>query len=312
MKAFIFDPLWNSLATKELVDRLHRVDLDFQVTTEIAPLGDCHALFDGSDERILCLSPDYVDWRLTAADYQQIPNLTAILIAATSFSWVDTAYADNHGIAVCNIRNFSTQAVAEWAIAVMFSLARRIPLLIKDGFPLNYGTDFLKYRGVEIKGKTAGIVGMGNIGSSIAERCAALGMTVTYWSRKTRNDAYGYVDLTQLMAESDVIFLTLPSNEETSALLTSDLLTGMRRTAMFITIAHKLFDEEIVLDMVENDRLFGFGFQADPETFDRYSGNIWAAPPYAWDTDAAMHNSVSQWIENMCLATRRKFPTRIN
>ena len=178
MKAFIFDPLWNELVTEDLKNQLQASGLEITVTAEIAPLSNCKELFEGNEERILCLNPDYVGWKLTAEDYKDIPNLKAILGAATSFSWVDMSYASENSIPVCNIRNFSTQAVAEWATTMMLNLARQIPRLIKDGFPLDFDKDFMKYRGIELKGKTVGIVGLGTIGSAIAERAQGLGMNV--------------------------------------------------------------------------------------------------------------------------------------
>jgi phosphoglycerate dehydrogenase-like enzyme len=129
MKAFIFDPLWNELVTEDLKNQLQASGLEITVTTEIAPLSNCKELFEGNEERILCLNPDYVGWKLTAEDYKDIPNLKAILGAATSFSWVDMSHASENNIPVCNIRNFSTQAVAEWATTMMFNLARQVPRL---------------------------------------------------------------------------------------------------------------------------------------------------------------------------------------
>lgn len=153
MKAFIFDPLWDELVTDELIDKLKATNIELIVTTKIASLSDCAALFEGDDERIICVNPDYVNWRLKSDDYKGIPNLKAILGAATSFSWIDESYANENGITIANVRNFSTQAVAEWAVSMLFNVARQVPKLIKDGFPLDFDKDFMKYRGVELHGK---------------------------------------------------------------------------------------------------------------------------------------------------------------
>lgn len=312
MKAFIFDPLWDELITTELEDKLKASGLDVMLTKDLAPLSDCKALFEGNEERILCLNPDYVSWKLAADGYKGIPNLKAILGAATSFSWVDTSYADEHSIAVCNIRNFSTQAVAEWAITMTFNLARQTPRLIKDSFPLDFDKDFMKYRGVELRGKKAGIIGLGNIGSAIAERCSGLGMEVSYWSRSPKQSEYKYIELAQLMTDSDVIFPTMALTDETKALLTDDLLRSMKPTAIFISIVHELFNQGLVLDMVKQGKLFGFGFEAEPQTFNKYEGNVWAAPAYAWVTDGSMHNSMVLWVENMVNAAQGKYPNKVN
>lgn len=312
MKLFIFDPLWEELATPEHKQKLAKLFSEIIVTKAIAPLAECTALFEGNEERILCVNPDYVNWMLEVSDYKNIPGLKAILVQATSFSWIDMRYASENDIPVCNIRNFSTQAVAEWAMTIMFNLARQTPRLIKDSFPLDFDKDFMKYRGVELCGKTAGIVGLGNIGSAIAERCKGLGMNVVYWSKTSKTSDYELCELTQLFANADVIFPTMVLNDETKKIITPKLIRSMKPSAMLVSVAHEMFDEQLVLDMVKGGKLFGFGFEASPASFDQYEGNVWAAPAYAWVTDGSMNNSVDKWVENMVNAANGKFPNRVN
>ena len=312
MKAFIFDPLWDNLITDELSNQLKNSGLELVITKNIAPLSDNKALYEGSEERILCINPDYVGWKLSSDDYKNIPNLKAILGTATSFSWVDIAHANKANIPVCNIRNFSTQAVAEWTVAMMFNVARQTPRLIKDNFPLDFDKDFMKYRGVELQGKTAAIIGLGNIGSAIAQRLRGLGMNVVHWSKPAKQSEYEYRDLPELFATADVIFPTMALNDETKNLITSELLTSMKPSAMFISIVHEMFDEQLILDMVKNGKLFGFGYQTSPASFNKHEGNVWAAPAYAWVTDGSMHNVMVKWVENMVNASQNSFPNRIN
>ena len=312
MKAFIFDPLWDDLVTDELLEKINDSGLELKVTKEIAPLSECRELFEGDEERLLCLNPDYVSWNLPSSDYKDIPNLKAILIASTGFEWVEQDVANERNIPICQIVNFSTQAVAEWAVMMMFNLARQTPRLIKDDFPLDYDKDFMKYRGVQLKGKTAGIIGLGHIGSSIAEACKGLGINVVYWSRSSVNDAYEKVTLEELMSTADVIFPTVAKNAETLALITDEYLNSMKKSAILVDIAHGLFDQEKVLAMVKNGDLFGYGFEGKPSEFTKFDGNVWAAPSYAWTTYESMHNSVVLWTDNMVSATKNEFPARVN
>ncbi len=312
MKAFIFDPLWDDLITDELLSKLKGSSLDLVVTKEIAPLSNCKELFEGKEERLLCLNPDYVSWKLTSNDYKDIPNLKAILIASTGFEWVNQDAANNKNIPICQIVNFSTQAVAEWAVMMMFNLARQTPRLIKDNYPLDFDKDFMKYRGVQLKGKTAGIIGLGHIGSAIAEACKGIGMNVVYWSRSSTNEAYKKVELEQLLSTSDVIFPTAAKNPETLALISDEHIKSIKKSAILIDIAHGLFNQEKVLDMVAKGDLFGYGFEGEPNEFTKFEGNVWAAPSYAWTTFESMHNSVVLWTDNMVSATKNEFPNRVN
>jgi len=312
MKAFIFDPLWDDLVTDDLLTKIKASGLEIFVTKEIAPLSECKELFEGEEERLLCLNPDYVSWKLPSSDYKDIPNLKAILIASTGFEWVEQDVANERNIPVCQIVNFSTQAVAEWALMMMFNLARQTPRLIKDNYPLDFDKDFMKYRGVQLKGKTAGIIGLGHIGSAIAEACNGIGMDVVYWSRSSTNDAYKQVSLEQLMSTADVIFPTAAKNPETLALITDDHIKSMKKSAILVDIAHGLFNQEKILTMVTRGDLFGYGFEGEPNQFTKFEGNVWAAPSYAWTTYESMHNSVVLWTDNMVSATKNEFPTRVN
>jgi D-3-phosphoglycerate dehydrogenase / 2-oxoglutarate reductase len=183
---------------------------------------------------------------------------------------------------------------------------------IKDGFPLDFDKDFMKYRGVELKGKTVGIVGLGTIGSAIAERAQGLGMNVVYWSKSPKGSPYKYVELSDLFSTADVIFPTMAINEESKKLITPKLLASMKPSALFVSVVHDLFDEQVVLDMVKNGKLFGFGFEAEPSSFKKYEGNVWAAPAYAWTTDGSMNNSMVKWVENMIDAKNYKFINKVN
>jgi phosphoglycerate dehydrogenase-like enzyme len=312
MKAFIFDPLWDELVTDELLTKIAKSGLEIKVTKEIAPLSECKELFEGDEERLLCLNPDYVSWKLPSDDYKDIPGLKAILIASTSHEWVKQDVANERNIPICQIVNFSTQAVAEWAIMMMFNLARQTPRLIKDNYPLDFDKDFIKYRGVQLKGKTAGIIGLGHIGSALAEACKGLGMNVIYWSRSSTNDAYEKVSLQELMSNADVIFPATAKNTETLALISDEHIKSMKKSAMLVDIAHGLFNQEKILAMVAQGDLFGYGFEGEPGEFTKYEGNVWAAPAYAWTTYESMYNSVVLWTDNMVSATKNEFPTRVN
>jgi len=312
MKAFIFDPLWDELVGDELLSKLHENNIEPIVTKEIAPPSVNKALFEGDEERLLCLNPDYVSWKLTSEDYKGIPNLKGIMIASTGFEWVEQSTANERNIPICQIVNFSTQAVAEWAVMMLYNLARQTPKLIKDGFPLDYDKDFMKYRGIQLKGRTAGIIGLGHIGNAIAEACKGLGMNVVYWSRSSTNENYGKLSLEELLSTSDVIFPTAAKNPETLSLITDEHIKSMKQSAILVDIAHGLFDQDTVLGMVAKGDLFGYGFEGKPNEFAKFEGNVWAAPSYAWTTYESMHNSVVLWVDNMVSASNGEFPNKVN
>jgi phosphoglycerate dehydrogenase-like enzyme len=312
MKAFIFDPLWDELVTTDLLDNLKSAGVEIVVVKEIAPLKDCVELFEGDEDRLLCLNPDYVGWKLTNADYESIPHLKAIFTESTGYEWVEQDAANRLNIPICNIVKFNTQSVAEWAIMMMFNLARQTPRLIKDGFPLDFDKDFMKYRGIQLVGKTAGIIGLGNIGSAIAERCKGLGMNVVYWSRNSVNDAYQKLSLEELLTTADVIFPTTAKNDETTTLINDDMIRTIKKEAMVVDVVHCMFNHQLLLDRVASGELLGYGFEGEPTEFAKFEGNVWAAPAYAWATYESMYNSVAKLVNNIVSATKNDFPTKVN
>jgi phosphoglycerate dehydrogenase-like enzyme len=195
---------------------------------------------------------------------------------------------------------------------MMLNLARQTPRLIKNNYPLDYDRDFIEYRGIQLKGKTAGIIGLGNIGSSIAESCKGLGMNVIYWSRSSTNSSYKKVALSELVATADVIFPATAKTPETLALISDAHIDSMKKSAILVDIAHGLFNRAKIIDMIAKGHLFGYGFEGAPHEFTKLEGNIWAAPAYGWATYESMHNSMTRWVDNMVSAARNEFPMRVN
>ncbi len=79
---------------------------------------------------------------------------------------------------------------------------------------------------------------MGRIGTRIAEMTQAFGMDTYYWSRSTRDSRFTYLELADLIRESDVLFYTLAKNDETLHILSPELLANLKKTALVVSIAH--------------------------------------------------------------------------
>jgi len=302
---FIFDGIFESVVGGEQLAGLRAAGVDIRVISKKCKITDYAPLQDGATRKILCINPDFVDWNFTADDYKDIPGLQLIISSSDNISWLDTAYADSHGIRYDALDNLTTEyaAVAEYAITIMMSLARNIPRLSRDGFPLDYAHDFVKYQGMDIAGKTAGIIGLGNIGGAIANRCSGLGMKVTHWSRSEKTgEGYEYRELDDLLSRSDVIFPTLKPNAETRTMLPNKRLAHIKPDALVVSVVSGLIDDAYLARRVAEQRLFGFGYGADPNTFADYRGNVWAVPDYAWATKTNMSQSYEQFVRKIMQA----------
>lgn len=195
---------------------------------------------------------------------------------------------------------------------MMLNVARKVPLMIKDNFPLNFGSDFQTYQGMNLKGKKAGIIGLGNIGTAIAARCQGLGMDVSYWNRSSKNNTYTASELKTLLTQSDVIFPCIADNDETKKIITDDMLRSIRSDAMVISLVHKYYNHHLLIDRVAKNDLYGYGFEAEPASFLKYTGNVWAAPAYAWCTDGSLRSAMDLFVEAIVNAAQGRYPHQVN
>lgn len=190
-------------------------------------------------------------------------NLKVVGRAGVGVDNIDLAAANAHGVTVVNSPTATSIAVAEHTIALMFSLARSIPRADASMKTGQWAKKELE--GIELTGKTLGIVGMGNIGEEVARRAAALGMTVL------GNDAIlspeeieargaEPVDLDALYARSDFITLHIPLNQETRGMIDGQALGKMKRGVRLICTARGgIIDETALLGALESGQVAAAG-----------------------------------------------------
>jgi len=306
MKIIILSPNVDTVFTPEQKKQLQDAG---QVTYVSKPqsLIDIPELMS-EGEKILAFDPDFSEWIVKNDEIEKIPDLKAICLQTTSFSWIDTDFANSKDIPITNLRGFSSVAVAEWATMMMLSLARKLPIIIKD----NWQQDYSKHKGIELRGKTAGIIGVGNIGKTIAANCQGLGMNVQYWSKTSRDKDLTYVELTELMKTSDIIFPVVAQNKDTQGMITDDMLQSMKKTAIFISVIHNVYNHQLLLDMVKNGNAYGYGFEDPKARIGDFEGNVWAGPELAWCTEDSMRKNAVQWVASIISATKGDFPTKVN
>lgn len=306
MKIIVLSPNKEAVFTEAEISKLKAAS-EVIFETEPKDIRQIPALM-ADEDKILALDPDFVGWKFTKEDIDAIPRLKTICLQTTSFSWIDTAHAASKGIPVTNLRGFSTEGVAEYALFMLLGVARKFPLVMKDGFK----QDFIKHKGIEFKGKRVGIIGLGNNGHRFAEVCKGIGMEVVYWSRKSRDEAYRYASLEEVISTSDVIFPALAQNDETKNILTDDLLKTMKSSAIFVSTVHKIFNHQLLLDLTKQNKIFGYAFEEDNASPMTHEGNVFAIPAIAWCTDESMKKNGEMWVSSILDALKVNFPTKIN
>lgn len=181
---------------------------------------------------------------------------------------IDIPAGQSKGVTVKNTPAASSNSVAELALAHMFSLARYVG--IANVTMRNGEWNKKKYQGVEIAGKTLGIVGMGRIGRSLAAKAEALGMTVVYTDLFGKNDSlsYEFLSLEDLLKTSDFVSLHVPYDKNAGSLIGKKELALMKKTAFLVDCARgKVVEEAALLDALNNDVIAGAGldvFEEEP------------------------------------------------
>ncbi len=196
-------------------------------------------------------------------------QLKLIVRAGVGIDNIDHVYAKEKGIEVRNTPKSSSAAVAELAIAHMFAVARFIPAA---NVTMRKGEwNKKQYKGIELNGKTLGIIGMGRIGGELGKRAAALGMTVIYAEQRGKLDAfpeYEYVEMDDLLGRADFISIHVPFDKEKGAVLADAEFAKMKDGVVLINAARGgVVSEKSLLASLESGKVFGAGvdvFEEEP------------------------------------------------
>lgn len=172
----------------------------------------------------------------------QAKNLKLVCVTATGTNNLDKDYLDKRGIAWRNVAGYSTESVAQHTFAMLFYLLEKLRYYddyVKEDRYTNdtVFTHFAEHF-YEIKDKTWGIIGLGNIGRRVAGIAESFGAKVIYTSPSGSAPQEGYhqVDMDTLLAGSDIISVHAPLNEYTKNLIDMEVLKKMKRECIFLNL----------------------------------------------------------------------------
>ena len=178
-------------------------------------------------------------------------------------SYMNLADLAARGIKVHTIRNYGDTAVAEHSIALMFAACREIARMDRE---VRDGT-WVPHEGVQLLGKTLGVIGLGGIGSEVLRMGHGLGMEVIAWNRSPRPGA-PLVSREELLARSDVISMNLTLNDATRGFLGAAEFARMKPGVIFVNTARAaLVDEDAFIAALQSGRIHHAGldvFHAEP------------------------------------------------
>ena len=249
----------------------------------------------------LMLNFDIIE-NLTEVFYSIVKDtrLKVISTDITGMDWAKPKMAKERGIYLLNTTNYCTESVAEYTITQILLYAKQFHLTYKD---IRENKIPEARKTINILNKTIGIVGLGNIGTRVAEIANAMGMKViAYNHRQKQVDNVEMVDLQTLFKRSDFISLhlkTIPN--KTVGFITKDLLKLCKPNCFIENQAdHKLIVKEDLKWALENKIIAGYGatLKENTQDIERFD-NVILSPANAWNSDESMENLKNIWINNI-------------
>lgn len=266
---------------------------------------------------LLCTLVDAIDRELLLG----APDLQVVSNYAVGYNNIDIAAATELGVPVTNTPGVLTEATADMAFALLMAVTRRIvegDAFVRAGKWSGWEPQMLL--GMELGGKTLGIVGAGRIGLAFAKRARAFEMNVLYHNRRRLDDeieqAYGLtvVDLPTLVAESDVVSLHLPYSQESHHLFDAKMFRQMKKSAYLINTARGSVVEEAALVVaLENGEIAGAGldvFEEEPTVHPGLLGlpNVVLAPHLGSATLETRTKMAALAVDNLLHVLRGERP----
>ena len=251
--------------------------------------------------------------RLNAELLQGAPELRFVGLTATGTDNIDLEAAQQHGVAVCNIRAYCTQSVAEHVFACLLSLTHSIGqynAAVRRG-EWQRADDFclLSYPVRELSTMTLGIVGYGELGKGVEKIARSFGMQVIVSARPGSaivND--GRISFEELLQRADVISLHCPLNDATRGLFGAAEFAKMRSDAILINTARGgLIDSAALVDALRAGDIAAAAVDVLPQEppvdgdplLDYDGANLLVTPHIAWATGAARQAAIDELVENI-------------
>ncbi len=245
------------------------------------------------------------------AEMEQLPDLKLICLLATGFDNVNVAAAKELGIAVCNAVGYGIESVAQHTLALILALTNRVELhhqSVQSGdWSRQPDFSYTLLTVHELAGKVLGLIGVGQIGSRVAELAQAFGMRVIAPQRQSLTDpTIDGVALDELFRASDIISLHVPLNQETKHIINARSLDLMKDTALLVNTGRgALVDEKSLAWALLNNKIAGAALDVlslEPPTDKNpliHQKNTLITPHMAWCSKQARQALISIVASNI-------------
>ena len=286
MPKILISDAMDNIAEKILIS--NKIDVDVKTDFTVEELKSKISEYDGLIIRSAT--------KVTKEIIESAKNLKIIGRAGAGVDNIDLNSAKEKKIIVMNTPGGNTNATAEHTLALLLSLSRKIPKADTSTHRGEWAKKKLK--GNEIRGKTIGIIGFGNVGKRFAEICKVLGLKVLVVSKsflavKDQYPEYSSCDLNEVLKHADIISFHCKPNTDGSSVITSKELNLMKKTAFIINTARgNLVSEVDLCDAIKANKIAGAAidvFETEPATSNTLFGleNVILTPHIAASTSEA-------------------------
>jgi glycerate dehydrogenase len=188
------------------------------------------------DQDVVIINKVVIDRKVMEAT----PTLKLVCISATGTNNVDLEYAAANGILVMNVKDYSTESVAQSTFAMLFHLMHRLSYydnyVKSGGYQVSPIFTHIAHQWSQLDGKIFGIIGLGAIGRKVAAIAEAFGAKIIYYSSSglNKHPVYASVELEDLLQRSDFVSIHAPLNDKTRHLICYNQLNKMKKNALLI------------------------------------------------------------------------------
>ena len=250
---------------------------------------------------------------ISAQAFAENPQLKLVAVTATGVNNVDVEAAKQNGTAVCNIRAYGNESVAEHAFMMMITLIRNLPAYQRDvAAGLWENSPFFCHLGApmrDLNGKTLAIFGRGNIGKTLATYAQAFKMNVVFAEHKNAQSVRdGYVSFDEAIRSADVVSLNCPLTPQTANMIGEAELQQMKPGAILINCGRGgLVDEAALVAALKYGQIGGAGFDVLTQEPPRDGNpllkarlpNLIVTPHIAWASQEAANRLFNILLDNI-------------
>jgi D-3-phosphoglycerate dehydrogenase len=246
------------------------------------------------------------------------PRLKVIGVHGIGCDHIDLHAAKELGKVVLNTPDALTVSVAEMAIALVLALIKRVITANNATRSGGWNRKYSDLVGIELAGKTVGVIGLGRIGEATARRLKPFGVNLLYWSRTRKLDAeqqidIQYTDLTNLLQHSDIITLHIPGTPKTLHIIGERELALMKPNALIVNVSRgNLIDEQALVSALLSGKLAGAAldvFENEPLSLDNPlmgMDNVILTPHLAASSKEALARMATQIAESVLSVLNEK------